>query len=62
MVESVFSPDCICCQSFFAGLKIEGDKEQVTVISFEAGSTGLKISSLVLGLIIPVISLVFFYL
>jgi hypothetical protein len=63
VVLLVFSGIVFAAIQFYAGLKkVTGDKEQVTVTTFEAGSTGLKVSSPVLGLIILVISLAFFYL
>ena len=60
VVVLVFSGILFAAIQFYAGLKSNNQRGEVTTL--EAGSSGLKVSSPVLGIIILVISLAFFYL
>lgn len=61
VVMLVFSGVVFAAIQFYAGLKSKV-QSGAEVTTFEAGSSGLKVSSPVLGIIILVISLAFFYL
>lgn len=61
VVMLVFSGIVFAAIQFYAGLKSK-TQSGGEVTTFEAGSGGLKVSSPVLGIIILVISLAFFYL
>jgi hypothetical protein len=61
VVMLVFSGIVFAAIQFYSGLKTN-TQSGAEVTTFEAGSGGLKVSSPVLGIIILVISLAFFYL